>query len=183
MKNITLKGPRITLRPVKLSDAPAFLRWFRDKKVIKYLLSQNQWALSLEQEQKYLRARFKDKNLYFRSVENEDGELIGNTRISLNTNDRRATFGIVIGEKSQWGKGYAGEILNLWKEFVFEKLKYNRLELIVQMNNTSAVHAYKKAGFVLEGVQRKCAWNLVTKKFEDDGIMSILRSEWLKKKK
>ena len=50
------------------------------------------------------------------------------------------------------------------------------------MDNKRALSAYKKAGFKLEGVMRRYHWNLVTKKFEDEGMLSILKEEWGKKK-
>ena len=36
-KPIILKGPRVTLRPIKLSDAKDYVGWFRDKEVVKFL--------------------------------------------------------------------------------------------------------------------------------------------------
>jgi len=51
------------------------------------------------------------------------------------------------------------------------------------MSNKRALYVYKKLGFKLEGIKRECFFNGITKKYEDDGMMSILRSEWLKKLK
>ncbi len=181
MNKVILHGPRLTLRPVSIKDAPAFCRWFRDRRVKKYLKNQGEFTLAAEK--KYLRVTVKEKNLIFLSVVNENGRLIGNTRITVCPQHKRAEFGIIIGEKDEWGKGYAGEVIRLWQTYVFDKLKYERFELTVFMANSQALRAYTKAGFTLEGVRRKYMYNQITKKFEHDGVMSMLKEEWKKLKK
>jgi len=179
MKAPILKGERITLRPLKLSDAPIFRRWFQDKEVCKYLMLQK--APSLASERKWIRDNLRAKDEYTWSFYNESNVLIGNCGLRLKPKDKLANFGIVIGEKREWGKGYAGDVIDAVGNYVFKKLKYQRFELVVFMGNKRALAVYKKAGLRLEGVRRRYHWNMVTKKFEDDGIMSILKEEWEKK--
>jgi RimJ/RimL family protein N-acetyltransferase len=68
-------------------------------------------------------------------------------------------------------------------KYVFDKLKYNRFQLEVFLDNKAAAHVYKKMGLKIEGIRRKYAFNKVTKRLEDEAIMSILRGEWLEKKR
>jgi len=180
MKGPILKGPRITLRPLKLSDAPNYVRWFSDKKVIKYL--SNQEPLTLKKEYKYIKNLARDKNNINYAIINEEKKHIGSAGfVTFNIKDKRAVFGIVIGEKDQWGKGYAGECIKLLANYLFKKLKFNRFELYVYTENARGVKAYQKAGFVLEGIKRKYHFNKVTRKFEDAAFMGMLREDWLKK--
>lgn len=169
------------MRPLKLADAPLFIRWFKDKEVFKYLMLQK--TPSLVAERKWIRDNLRSRGEITWSFYNESDVLIGNCGLRLKPKDKLANFGIVIGDKTQWGKGYAGEVIKVVGDFVFKKLKYQRFELVVFTDNKRALAVYKKAGFKLEGVRRRCHWNLVTKKFEDDGIMSILKEEWGKNHK
>ena len=180
MKGPILKGPRITLRPIKLSDAPNYVCWFDDKKVIKYLASQE--PLTLKKEYEYIKNLARNKNNINYAIINEEKKHIGSAGFhEINWKDKRAVFGIVIGEKDQWWKGYAGECIKVLADYLFKKLKFNRFELDVSVANSRGVKAYKKAGFIFEGVKRKHHFNKVTKKFEDTAFMSILRADWLKK--
>lgn len=176
MKWPILKGKRVKLRPIQLVDAPDFVRWFGNKEVAKYLLRQK--PMTLPEEKKWIRKMLLAKNKIIWSIFNENGKLIGNTGLTIDAKNKAASFGIMIGEKNEWGKGYAGECLKLIGNFVFIKLKYNRLELEVYMKNKRAIRVYEKAGFLLEGVKRQRLKNSITKKFENLGIMSVLKKEW-----
>jgi len=137
---------------------------------------------SLVAERKWIRDNLRAKDTLNWSIYNESGVVIGNCGIRVKSADKLAHFGIVIGDKTQWGKGYAGEVINAVGDYVFKKLKYQRFELVLFMDNKRALSVYKKAGFKLDGIRRRYHWNLVTKKFDDDGMMSILKEEWGKKK-
>jgi RimJ/RimL family protein N-acetyltransferase len=181
MRKPTLKGPRVILRVPKLSDAPACVRWFNDPVINQYL--GRQVKMTLKDEREYLKKMRREKNNYNYSVINESGKHIGMAGFKLFSNDKRVTFGITIGETNEWGKGYAQEITKLLINFAFRNLKINRFELGVFKPNKVAVHIYKKLGFKTEGHRRQYAYNKVSKQFDDDYLMAILREDWLKKKK
>lgn len=167
----------MTLRPLELKDAPNFVHWFRDPEVINYTLFQK--PVSLKKERKFISDVRKEKNHVVFSIFDKANKHIGSTGLRFDTINKKVVFGIIIGEKREWGKGYAGEIIGLLGDYVFKKLKYNRLELMVFMENRRALWAYKKAGFKLEGIHRKVYWHKRTRQFRDEGMMSILRSEWM----
>jgi len=181
MKVPILQSPRLTLRPIKLADAKNYVRWFRDKKVMLHF-AQRCYRLSLKEEQKWVRQQWRRQDVMNWAII-VAGKHIGGTGVQLNEKNKSAYWGIVIGERKQWGQGYAQECVKLVADYVFIKLKYVRLELLVEMPNEKAVRAYKKAGFKLEGVKRKANYNIFFKKHVDEGMMSILREEWLKKHK
>ena len=178
MKVPILKGPRIVLRPLKVSDASNYVRWFRDKEVVQYF-NQYVWRITLEKEKSAIRKLQRNKKEPTWAIEVE-GRHIGGTGIVLNVEDKTGSWGIVIGEKDEWGKGYAGEIINLCAKYFFEKLKGERFELQVEMENKRAIKAYEKAGFKFDGVLRSIKYSKVLKRRIDNGVMSILRDEWSK---
>lgn len=107
MQKPTLKGSRLTFRPIKLSDAPNYVRWFNDKKVTRYLSGQIQGRIDLQKEKKYLREMLKNKNNINLAMITETGKHIGSAGVNLSPENKRATFGIIIGDKKEWGKKYA----------------------------------------------------------------------------
>ena len=180
MKVPILRGPIITLRQLKISDAPNFVLWFRDIDVMKYF-NNDLWKINLEKEKSAIRSLQRNKNHPTWVIE-VNGKHIGGTGLTLNKKDKTCRWGIIIGDKQEWGKGHAVEIIDLCADYFFEKLKGERLDLTVEMENEKALKAYKKAGFKLEGVMRSSGYNKLLKKRIDNGVMSILRDEWLKKK-
>lgn len=170
----------MTLRSVQLVDAERYVRWFKDRDVVRYLLLQT--GFTLAEEKKYIRSLVKKKEHFNYAFITETGRHIGGSGTSLFPKDKRADIGIVIGEKTEWGKGYAVEALTLIADYIFRKLNYNRLELSLDMENKRALAAYEKIGFVLEGVRRDYRFNIITKTYADEGMMSILKKDWLKRK-
>ncbi|NJN79315.1 MAG: GNAT family N-acetyltransferase [Anaerolineales bacterium] len=69
--------------------------------------------------------------------------------------NRCGEVGIVIGDKTEWNKGYGAEAMMLLQRHGFETLNLNRVFLRVYADNIRAVRSYEKAGFVLEGRLRE----------------------------
>ena len=178
MKIPALKGPRVILRPLKVKDAENYVRWFSDKEVMKYF-NQDVWQISLEKEKTAIRKMQRNKDSVNWAIE-IGGKHIGGTGLKLDKKNKVAAWGIIIGEKDHWGKGYAVEIINLCADYFFKKLKGERFGLNVEMGNKKALKAYKKAGFKLEGVVRNYGYNKLLKRKISYGIMSILKDEYKK---
>jgi RimJ/RimL family protein N-acetyltransferase len=176
IKNVKLNN--LFLRPLKLSDAPIFISWFADKEVVKYLMLQK--SPSISEEKKWITTQIKSKNSYVWSILDNKKSLVGNINLRYENKNKLAHLGVVIGEKTAWGRGYGRQAMQFMIDFAFKNLKCNRVELMVFSNNIRAKKLYKKLGFVLEGKQRQKHYNLITKKFEDDEIYSILRREYKK---
>ena len=87
----------------------------------------------------------------------------------------------MIGEKSEWNKGYGSEVITLLARHCIETLNLNRVFLRVYTDNIRAVRSYEKAGLVLEGRLREAVYKFG--KYEDMLVMSVLRSEWMSRKK
>ena len=56
-------------------------------------------------------------------------------------------YGIMIGDKSEWGKGYAFEASEAVINYCFNNIKLNEITLGVVDINYSALKLYEKLGF------------------------------------
>jgi RimJ/RimL family protein N-acetyltransferase len=110
------------------------------------------------------------------AIETIDGRLVGSTELRLEPARRKAEFGIVIGDRSQWGRGLGTEALRLVLAYAFGELELNRVELTTAEDNERAIRSYKKVGFVREGLKRQD--RMVEGKFGNTLMMSVLREEW-----
>jgi putative acetyltransferase len=112
------------------------------------------------------------KTLY---VVEQDGRAIGTYRL-IPKHYRQAhtvylgSFGIPHSIK---GKGYGFKILESLKENV-KRNGQSRIELTVDIDNTAAIHLYKKAGFETEGTMRNNYKLNATGLFYDEYLMAVL---------
>jgi RimJ/RimL family protein N-acetyltransferase len=172
-----LKGKKVILRPIQMSDAPRFVKWLNDPEVHKFL--QTRRRLTLPFERKYLHNSLKSKSHVNLAIGTKDGKHVGSVSLeNINTDHNRATFGIFIGDKKYWNQGLGSEAGRLIINYGFRKLKLHRIELGVLEYNPRAMKVYKHLGFKKEGVKREHI--LFKGKYYDDIHMGLLRKEWLK---
>ena len=169
-----IKGKLVMLRPIKISDATRFVKWFNDPDFNKFMARR---AMSMREELKWIRGLSKKKDSIHFAIDTSDGVHIGSCGIhDIHKRDRHAFFGIGIGDKRFWGKGYGTEAIRLALRYAFRKLKLRRISLWVYAYNPRAFRAYQKVGFKETGIlKKKTFWN---GKFYDDFLMSITAKEF-----
>ena len=178
MQNPFLFCPTIYLRPLEKADAPIMAPWFNDAEVTRFMLTVR--PMSVAAEEAYvagLNANPMEPSLGI--VVRETDRLIGATGLrKTDVRHRHTMFGIGIGDKSAWGKGYGTEATRLMVQYAFESLNLNRVWLCVYEYNPRGVRAYEKSGFRLEGRLRQDCFR--DGRYWDTIVMGILREEWEK---
>jgi RimJ/RimL family protein N-acetyltransferase len=177
-------GENIRLRAIERADIPRFVRWLNDPEVTQFLLMSS--PLSTAMEEKWLAAQVErpphQGQIIAIEVKVADEWIhIGNAGLhDVDPVNRSAEFGIMIGEKDYWNKGFGTLATRLTLQHGFEHLNLNRIYLEVFETNPRAMKAYEGAGFTREGVLRKAIFK--NGHYIDVPIMSILQSEWMSKK-
>lgn len=105
-----------------------------------------------------------------------DGHCIGQARLTVDTQDRRARYAVGLFDATLLGKGLGTEMTKAILNYAFETLRLHRVDLRVLTYNTRAIACYEKCGFVKEGIEREGAY--VEGKWESDWMMSILEQEY-----
>lgn len=107
----------------------------------------------------------------------EDDRLLGETGLDeVQWQHGESFVGISIGEKEFWGKGYGTDAMRVLLRYAFNELNLHRVSLTVFEYNPRAIRSYEKAGFSVEGRERKFLerggkrWDMI--------YMGILRQEW-----
>ena len=176
MKNPFLIGERIYLRPLDEEDLDRCLRWINDPEVLHTLGRRFPMSRTLEKE--WLAGHYKSEKRFSFAIVLKDGDRhIGNCGFNdIDYVNRKAVFGILIGEKDQWGRGYGPEAARLVVDYGFKQLGMHRISLEVYSHNTRAQRAYEKVGFVLEGRMRESHFRDGC--YYDTLVMAILEGEW-----
>jgi RimJ/RimL family protein N-acetyltransferase len=83
-------------------------------------------------------------------------QLIGTLKLSnIRQHHWSCEIGLMIGDKTEWGKGCATEAIVLACRYAFETLKLHRVSAGCYSNNPASARAFTKAGFELEGRLRE----------------------------
>lgn len=174
-----LRSERVYLRPAERSDLPVFVRWLTDAEVTRNLSVAAPLSEAMEEKwfEQGIERQGRDR-YHFVICLVGDGRPIGAADLrDINLEDGHAAFGIMIGEKSEWSRGYGTEALYAICDFGFGQLRLERIELDVYAPNTPAQRSYEKAGFRLEGTLRHA--HFADGRFLDVLRMALLRDEWL----
>jgi len=152
-----ITGERIYLREVRLSDVNEdYYRWMNDPDVTQYLESRF-YPNSLEGLRDYVTGKLGDRDNVFLAVVLKDGDRhIGNIKLGpINWIHRFADVGIMLGDKSSWGKGYASEAISLVVDYAFRKLNLHKVTAGCYCSNQRSLRAFEKAGFQVEGTLKE----------------------------
>ncbi len=76
--------------------------------------------------------------------------------MDIDAGNRRAEFGIIIGEPDCRGKGYGTETTRLMLDYAFTARGLQNVMLTVNAYNLAGLRAYEKAGFREFGRRRRC---------------------------
>lgn len=172
------EGSVVILRPMERSDLnERYLGWLNDPEVTRYMET-GTFPTTAEDLENYYRGMTGSRNdVLLAVVEKKSGQHVGNVKLGpIHWVHRRATLGILIGEKELWGKGLGLETTRLTVEYGFFRLNLNRIDLGVFAEHEAAVKMYEKVGFQVEGRMREDLF--LAGEYKDRLAMGLLRSEY-----
>lgn len=169
-----IEGERVRLVPHTPEMAEVFVRWFADREVTRWM--GRICPPSLAEEQEWLAGQGKRENDIVWTIQVEE-QPIGAVGIhAINWQHRRAATGTMIGEKSQWGKGYGSEAVRLRTQFAFEQLGLEKLMTEVFAENAASRRALEKAGYRQYGIARRHYFR--HGRWQDMWLAEVLHDEW-----
>ena len=111
----------------------------------------------------------------------KSGAAIGQTAFfHIDWVGRMATFYIGIADKEYRGKGLGTEIVGLMLDYAFGTLNLHRVQLHVATKNIAGIKAYKRNGFIIEGLLREAMYG--NGEYHDFHLMAILKKDYKKHK-
>jgi RimJ/RimL family protein N-acetyltransferase len=155
---LNIVGNLVGLGPFVREDLPLYYRWINDFEVTRYYLDTPRPQMLEERAAWYERMSTGDPyNIDFLIYELATMRPIGRVGLEdMSYQHRRASFGILIGEKDCWGKGYGTEATRLILDYGFRQLGLHNIMLSVSSANAAAIRAYTRAGFHVIGARREC---------------------------
>ena len=149
----TLKGERLTLRPMHPIDAEDMFSYACREEVTRYLLWSPHPSVSYTRDYlKYIQGRYALGDFYdWAIIDRDSRRMIGTCGFTkINAENRSGEIGYVL-NPDFWGKGYAFEAASLVLDFGFEELRLHRIEARFMQGNENSLRLMRKLSMELEG--------------------------------
>jgi [ribosomal protein S5]-alanine N-acetyltransferase len=172
-----LTGTRVTLRELRVADAPALLAMLTTEEVSRFISPP---PTTVEGFERFImwanRERAAGNYACFAVVPHGMDTAVGLFQVrQLEPGWGTAEWGFALGS-AFWGTGLFAEGSALVLEFIFETLGVNRLEARAAVQNGRGNGALRKLGAVQEGVLRKSF--LRHGQYMDQALWAVLAEDW-----
>jgi len=149
-----LEGSKVQLKPITKEDTPWIVRWRNTESVRKNFIFQDKFTDEMHNH--WMDTKVKSGQVVqFIIIEKEGQKPVGSVYLrDVDKMNRKAEFGIFIGEESARKKGIGTESAQLICEYGFRQLGLHKIMLRVFADNRQAVRSYEKAGFCEEALLR-----------------------------
>lgn len=171
-----LEGDLVRLRAREPGDEPLLYAWFNDPAVTEHLTVR--YPVSHAAERDFIEGvqRVGYESAVFAVDTLAEGVHIGGCSLAVPAPENRcATLGIAIGDRSRWDAGYGTDTMRVLCRFGFAMMNLHRIELDVYAANARARRVYERIGFRTEGVRREAIYQRGT--YVDVIRMGLLRGE------
>ncbi len=145
------ESENIILHPVSLCDAEDIVRWRNQEFVKQRFIYQKDFTV--ESQRKWIETKVASGEVVQFIIEyKRDQKHVGSVYLrDIDYSNRKAEYGIFLGEKDYLGKGIGCETAGLVLDYAFHTMKLNKVFLRVLSDNVYAIKSYEKAGFKAEG--------------------------------
>lgn len=163
-----IETPRLILRTLRSGDVgEEYISWLSDPEVTRYLEIRFT-VQTIQGAREFISAmNASEDSLFLGMFLKSRATHIGNIKLGpMDWHHRRGDIGLVIGDKVQWGKGYATEAIRGVTDYAFGVLEMHKLSAGLYDANEGSRRAFLKAGWFEEG-RRRDHW-LSEGKWQDD---------------
>jgi RimJ/RimL family protein N-acetyltransferase len=165
-------------RELRLSDLEGrWHAWFNDPEVTKFQ-SKGFIPNTIEAQRQYYESLINNRsNVVLAIVDRATDQHIGNVGLHrIEEISRSAVLGIVLGEKSAWGRGIGGRSWSAITRYGFQVLNLHKITATVFEGNQPSLKCALKAGFNIEGRQKKQVYK--NGLYVDLIHVGLLRDDW-----
>ena len=174
----TLKGERLTLRPMHPIDAEDMFSYACREEVTRYLLWSPHNSVSYTKDYlRYIQTRYTLGDFYdWAIIDRESRRMIGTCGFTkIDTANNSAEIGYVLNPDFH-RRGFGSEAVKRVLKFGFEELGFNRIEARFMQGNEASLALMKSVGMTFEGYFRDLM--LVKGEYKTIGVSSILKEEY-----
>ena len=145
--------PAVHLRPIEMHDLDQLMEWINDREVVGKFTDLGK-TIAREEEKKYLEKIIASDRDQLYAIETEDRMYVGNIGLhEIDPLQKSARYGMIIGKKQYWGKGYAQSAIQALLEIAFQQERLQQVWGKFLTTNEKMRHVnVDKCGFKIEGI-------------------------------
>jgi len=154
-KNLFLKGEKTILQPVNNQDiTDVYVGWLNDPEIVFY---SNQRFITHTKETclDYLNSFTNTENIYCSIKDIQNKKVRGSITAYIHQFHGTADMGLLIGDRTVWGKGFGFEAWSLLMAYLFEHLGIRKITAGTIKENIGMVNIMKRSGMHLEANRKK----------------------------
>ena len=168
MNKIT--GEKIYLVPINRSHTPLIVKWRNNPSVRNNFIFREEFTEQLHNA--WLDTKVASGEVVQFVIYDVKDKPVGSVYLrDIDSINKKAEFGIFIGEDDERGKGYGSEATRLICSYGFERLSLHKIMLRVFAFNSSASRSYERCGFEREAYLRDEVY--IDGKYEDIILMAL----------
>lgn len=142
-----LTGEKVNLRILRKEDFDSIYRWLDDPELMELAFGISTGHPNFETLVPAYKKEIGDYQKSFFGIENKNSEFIGFCSHSVFNLEGRARIGIIIGDRSNWNKGYGREAVSLLLHYLFTERNVKCVELDTAIKNERAQRCFMACGF------------------------------------
>ena len=171
----TLDVERLRLEAPRPEHLSGFVCWFADPEVTRYLLRRH--PPSLRQEEAWFERMAASETDVVWAVLVKQVGVVGVTGLHrIDWRSRHGWIEISLGDRSQWGKGYATEAVRAVTGYAFGELGLEKVLASVYSGNDASLRILEKVGYRQAGLL--CRHVFFGGAWHDEWLGEIFREEW-----
>jgi [ribosomal protein S5]-alanine N-acetyltransferase len=166
------------LRPLERTDLEGgWAYWFNDPEVTKFTAT-GYYPHNAELQAKYFdRLMQSDSDVVLAVIDRSNDRHIGNVGLHrIERIHRTAYLGIVLGEKSAWGRGIGSRCWQAITDYGFSVLNLQKICATIVDGNDGSMKCALKAGYKVEGRQVRQMYK--SGSYVDLIYVGLLRADW-----
>jgi len=170
-----LTGPNVVVRPFKEDDLDEFFA-LRSMYPERGEFEDTEPVPETQRRKQYRENGWWSDELGRMAVTNKDGRLLGFITFFRGLPfEAGCEVGFAVLRREDRGRGIMTEALRMFSAYLFDMKPIPRLQLRASTDNVAARRVAEKAGYQLEGVQRRAAF--ARGRYHDCAMYSLLRNE------
>ena len=153
--DINLEGSLVVLRRMKAEHLTSeYVRWLNDPEVVKFS-NQRFREHTLESSKNYLDLFIGSDNFFLSIAEINSGRVCGSITAYRDLNHGTADMGLMVGDRSVWGRGYGLEAWKLLMQYLFSSGGVRKVTGGTLASNIGMLKIMERSGMELEAVKKK----------------------------
>lgn len=150
-----VEGSKVELKPFREADiTDNYLAWLNDADVVRYS-NQRFRVHDRSSSLRYLHSFAGTDNLFLSVIRRAEGQVIGTMTAYIAKPHRTADVGVMIGEKSVWGRGYGQDAWNTLLEWLLHGVQLRKITAGTLACNFSMIKLMERSGMQCEAVRKQ----------------------------